>query len=293
MSDAIDDGQIDDGHVNGEEISDTDVRAMLAKHEKEKGALRAQLEQERASRSRAEAQVSNATTARFDAEEAAVAERLEAADAQALGMRAAMSAALAEGRFDDAAEIQDRMGELRAKQVSDKQYKTWLAAEKTRATQQARQQPASDGVDLAQYSPAQRRWIRDNPEFMTDPKLRAKTYAGHQLAVAEGVDVDSPEYFEIIDQTVHGRKPAAEKEDEEPLPRQRTPSADVPVTRRTPASPTRQQPIKLTPDEMEAADITNSDIPVQGHKDASGNWVPGRYERYAIQRQKLKAQGRG
>jgi hypothetical protein len=186
------------------------------------------------------------------------------------------------------------MGELRAKQVSDKQYKTWLAAEKTRATQQARQQPASDGVDLAQYSPAQRRWIRDNPEFMTDPKLRAKTYAGHQLAVAEGVDVDSPEYFEIIDQTVHGRrKAAAEKEDEEPPPRQRAPSTDVPVTRRTPASPTRQQPIKLTAEEREAADITLGDRPETGYADKNGQWVPSRYEVYAVRRGQLKAQGRG
>lgn len=291
MSESIDDDRLESPR-NGEEISDDHVRAMLAKHEKETTALRQQLEQERASRTRAEAQVSNANASRFDTEEAAVADRLEAAEAQALGMRQALSAAMAEGRFDDAAELQDKLGEIRAKQTSDKQYKAWLAQEKTRTAQPVQQQPASDGVDLAAYSPAQRKWIRANPEFMTDASLRAKTFAGHQLAVAEGITIDSPEYFEVIDQTV-GKKRAEPDDDEPPAPRPRAQSTDMPVTRRTPATPSRQQAIKLTADEMEAADITNSDIPVQGYKDNQGNWIPGRYERYAIQRAKLKAQGRG
>lgn len=288
MSDVIeDDDRIDDQHVNGGPISDEDVRAMLAREQKEKRALRQQLEQERTGRTRAEAQATSATTARFDTEEQAVTERLEAADAQALALRKAYSEALSEGRFDEAAEVQDQMAELRARQVADKQYKTWLAGEKTRAAQVVQQQPAHEGVDLSAYSAAQRKWIRANPSFMEDAKVRAKTFAGHQLAVAEGVEVDSPEYFEIIDETVNRGRRRAE-EDEEVIPQRRQVASDMPVSRRTPQTSTRQTPVRLSADEMEAADITNPEIPVQGHKDAQGNWVAGRYERYAINREKLR-----
>lgn len=290
MSDTIDDDdRIEDQAGTGAPVSVDDVHAMLAKEQKEHRALKAQLEQERAGRARAEAQVTNATTARLDTEEQAVGERVEAAEAAALALRKAYSDALAEGRFDEAAELQDKMGELRAKQTADKQYKTWLAGEKNRAAQQVQRQPAAEGVDLTQYSPAQRKWIRENPEFMEDPSVRAKTYAGHQLAIADGVAVDSPEYFEIINEVVarRGRTPAGE--DEEPAPRQRQAAADMPVTRRSPATSTRQTPVRLTADQMEAADITNPDTPVQGHRDTTGSWVPGRYEKYYLQSQALKA----
>jgi hypothetical protein len=292
MSDTIED---DDElpHVNGGSISDDDIRALLAKEKQSSRALKLQLETERTGRTRAEAQVSNAQTARLDSEEEIVTTRLTAADAAALGLRRAYSEALAEGRFDEAAEVQDQMVELRAKQVADRQYKTWLTNERSRAVEA---KPVQEGVNLGDYSAAQRKWIRDNPEFMDDPKIRAKTFAGHQLAVADGIEVDSPEYFEVINETVHrGRRQEAGEDDAaSQQPRRRQEPLDMPVTRRTPAA-TQQRAgaVKLSADEMEAADITNPDLPVQGRKDANGNWLPGRYETYALQRAKLRSQGRG
>jgi hypothetical protein len=289
MSAVIEDDDRDE--LVGGSVSDDDIRAMLAQEQKASRALKAQVEQERAARTRAEAQSSSAQTARIDAEEQAVTARLEGAEAAALALRKDYAEALSEGRFDEAAEVQDKMAELRARQVADKQYKTWLAGEKAReAAQPAR--PVHEGVDLSQYSAPQRRWIRDNPEFMDDPKIRAKTFAGHQLAVAEGIEVDSPEYFEVINETVY-RGRGREEEPAANPPRRRQEPTDMPVTRRTPATTQRNAPVRLSADEMEAADITNPDIPVQGHKDTAGNWVPGRYETYYLQRQRLRAQGRG
>lgn len=301
MSGSIDDDEIQPAsqtNGNGHSISDDDVRAMLAQEQKERRRLKAELDQERTSRTRAEATVSTHQAARFDAEEAAVTARLGAAEGEAAGLRKQYSEALAEGRFDEAAEVNDKLAELRAKQAQDKQYATWLTGEKARAAEQAKQ-PAHEGVDLAQYSSAQRKWIKANPEFMDDPKVRAKTFAGHQLALAEGVEVDSPEYFEIIDETVsRGRKKVQEPDDEivvqqEP-PRRRQPPQDMPVTRRTPESSNdRRREIKLSADEREAADISMPDVPIEGRMDKDGNWSPGRFERYAMQRAKLRAQGRG
>jgi hypothetical protein len=288
-------------HVNGNggAISDDDVRAMLAQEQKERKRLKAELDQERTSRTRAEATASTHQNARFDAEEAAVTARLGTAEAEATGLKKLYAEALAEGRFEEAAEVQDKMGELRARQAQDKQYQTWLTGEKARAAEQAKQQPAHEGVDLSQYSAAQRKWIKANPEFMDDAKIRAKTFAGHQLALAEGVEVDSKEYFDIIDETVNRGRRVVKPEDDEIVvqrepPRRREPPQDMPVTRRTPETTNdRRKEIRLSADEREAADISMPDVPAEGRMDKDGNWSGGRYERYALQRQKLRAQGRG
>jgi hypothetical protein len=289
-----DDDRVTDGHVNGGTVSDDDVRAMLAQEKANSRKLKLELETERTGRNRAEQTASTHATARFEAEELAVVSRLEGADAAATGLKKDYAEALSEGRFDEAAEVQDKLAELRAKQQQDRNYKVWLEGEKARARAAP---PQQEGVDLSQYSAPQRRWIRDNPEFMDDPKMRAKTFAGHQLAMAEGIEVDTPEYFEVINEVVHRGKRQLDPEDTDAgheAPRRREAPAEIPVSRSSPRQAAdRQRAVRLSADEMEAADITNPDIPVQGHKDPSGNWVPGRYEKYAIQRAKLKLRGQG
>jgi hypothetical protein len=293
MSGTTDDDDRVDGHVNGGTVSDDDVRAMLAQEKANTRKLKLELETERTGRNRAEQTASTHANARFEAEELAVVSRLESADTAATGLKKQYSEALAEGRFDEAAEVQDKLAELRARQQQDRNYKVWLEGEKTRA---AKAPPQQEGVDLSQYSAPQRRWIRDNPEFMEDPKLRAKTFAGHQLAVAEGIEIDSPEYFEVINEVVNRASRRVDPDDTDAgheAPRRREAPAEVPVSRSSPRQAEQRKAVRLSADEMEAADITNPDIPVQGHKDQSGNWIPGRYEKYAIQRAKLKARGQG
>lgn len=302
MSSTIDPDELEDtgeGHVNGSSgaVSTEDVRALLDREKANNERLQRELETERTGRNRAEQTASNQALARLEAEEQAVAARLESADTAAAGLRKGYSEALGEGRFDDAAELQEKMFELKAKQQQDRQYKTWLDSEKNRAASAPPppQQPQQQGLDLANYTPGQRRWIRENPEFMTDVKLRQRTEAAHSLAVSEGCEVDSPEYFQVIDDVVHGerfRRDEPSRTREPPARRQReAPPAEIPVSRGTPARAERNREVKLTADEMEAADITNPDVPIQGHKDQQGNWVPGRYERYAINRAKMRARG--
>jgi hypothetical protein len=301
MSETHDDDVEIEQVANGQDeaVTDEDIRALLATAKREKAQITTQLEQERSARTRAETQAHTATTGRFDAEEAAVKTRIEAADSAALAMRAKYAEALSEGRFEDAAQVQDEMAELRAKQGQDRQYQAWLASEKDRIT---RAPPAQQdqGLNLANYTPGQRKWIKANPEFMTDVKLRQKTEALHQLAVSDGVEIDSPEYFEIIDQAVKPRgraAPVADPEDEDedppPQPRRRAqPTTDMPVTRRTDATgqPARNKTVRLSPEEREVADFTMPDLPQQGFM-KDGVWQPSRYEKYLINAAKLKARG--
>lgn len=302
MSDAIDDDEIVQGApaANGhdEQVSDEDIRALLASTRREKAALETQLGTERSARSNAETRAHSANTGRFEAEETAVKTRIEAADASALEMRRKYAEALSEGRFEDAAQVQDEMAELRAKQGQDKQYQSWLGAEKERLTKTPPVQQ-EQGLNLANYTPGQRKWIKANPDFMTDVRLRQKTEAMHSMAVADGIEIDSPEYFEVINQALGKKKPAPvveEDPDEEeppPPPRKRAPATDMPVTRRTDASGQpagRNRAISLTADQREAADMTMPDLPVQGYM-KDGNWMPSRYEKYVINAAKIKARG--
>lgn len=304
MSEAIDDDEIvetpaSNGH--DEQVSDEDIRALLATTRREKAALATQLDTERNARSSAETRAHTANTGRFEAEETAVKTRIEAADAAALEKRRMYAEALSEGRFEDAAQVQDEMAELRAKQGQDKQYQAWLGAEKERLAKTPPVQQQEQGLNLANYTPGQRKWIKANPDFMTDVKLRQKTEAMHNMAMADGIEVDTPEYFEVINQALGKKKPpvATEVEDEDvddtppPVIRKRTPTTDMPVTRRTDAGgqPTgRNRAISLTADQKEAADMTMPDLPVQGFM-KDGNWQPSRYEKYVINAAKIKARG--
>lgn len=302
MSDTIDD-EIDGGErpTNGAAVSDEDIRGLLTKERAARQRLQGELEQERAGRTRAETQVAQGASARLEAEEAAVAARLDAAESEAKSLVRTYSEAMSEGRYDDAAELQRKIARNEARSAQDEQYKVYLAGEKTRAEHSARQpQPqASDGgVDLSTFSSKQRAWIREHPEFMDDPATRARAAAGHNLAMAEGVAVDTPEYFDIITETVEaganrGRRRETEDNDREPPMRRQ--ATDMPVTRRTQStegSDTRR-PIRLSADQREAADVTiGTDVPVDGWRGQDGRWNPGRYERYATQLARLKAQGR-
>jgi hypothetical protein len=293
--------------VNGgsEAVTDADIRAMLDQERENSRQLKAQLDTERTGRTKAEATATSHATARLDAEEQIVEGRISTADTEAKGLRKAYADALAEGKFDEAAEVNDKLTELRAKQQQDRQYKTWLEGEKERA-KAAPPPQQQQGVDLSQYSAKQRAWIRKNPEFMEDEKMRAKTFAGHQLAIADGIEVDSPEYFEVIDEVVQrGRRAKPSPEDEEPravvIRPRREPPAEIPVSRApaqrdnirdsTKAISTDRILAQLPAGQREGADITMPDIPVDDSYNAQGVLVKGRYRRYSENLAKLKARG--
>ncbi len=79
--------------------------------------------------------------------------------------------------------------------------------------QQPRQQPA-DPVEryLSQITISDKSaaWIRAHPEVVTDNKKNALMLAAHNMAVAEGIELESPEYFQRIEDGV-SKGPAARK----------------------------------------------------------------------------------
>lgn len=94
------------------------------------------------------------------------------------------------------------------------------AQRQTTQQQQPRQQPRqapSDPVEAtaANLSPKSAAWIRSHPECVTDPKMNARMLAAHHSALADGIAVDSEEYFEAIEK---GIKPVSRRADPESEP---------------------------------------------------------------------------
>lgn len=283
--------------VNGHDVSDEDLRALLETERKQRVAVERELQEERRGRGTAETNARSAVTARYDAEAAAVTARLDAAETSAAALEREYADAAAEGKWAEAAAVQRKMAKLEAKVSQDEGYKTFLEQEREKAVAQSQQAPQQQGVDLAQFSAKQRRWIRDNPEYMEDERFRRKVAAQHAAAMADDVEVDSEEYFEYINRAAVAprakTKPAEDQETTVETPRQRITPKDIPVTRSgSPSTQSRNAPVKLSPEQREAADMSMPDVPEQGHRDSNSNWVPGRYERYASNIQKLKQQGK-
>lgn len=59
----------------------------------------------------------------------------------------------------------------------------------------------SDPVDAfaSQLSARSAAWVRDHPEYVTDPRLNSKMLAAHNLVVADDIAPDTDEYFSAVE----------------------------------------------------------------------------------------------
>jgi hypothetical protein len=174
--------------TGGEPVSREHLQRALAQERAKREDVERRLNAERASRTRAEGDVRSEQTARYAAEQASIEARMGGREAEIAAIRRQITEAMSEGRFEDATELTDKLADKRAEHREDVRYKTWLEGQK-----QARQAEPSNEIDLSQYTPKQRAWIKDHPDFMTDDKVRQLTAAGHNLALAQGHAVDSPQ----------------------------------------------------------------------------------------------------
>ncbi len=101
-----------------------------------------------------------------------------------------------------------------------------------------------------------RNWIRAHPDYVTDPAKNRKMIAAHELAVADGIAPDTPEYFASIEQTLRIRPQAQVVEEEassgaaKVVQRRDAAPAAAPVSRGQPSS---RNTMRLTKEQAEAA----------------------------------------
>jgi len=180
-------------------------------------------------------------------------------------LKANYRAALSQNDYDSAADAQERMAINAAKLLQLENGKAAMEAEPKQRQEVREVSRTSDPVEAfaSQLSPRSASWVRRNPQFVTDPRLNQKMIAAHNLAVADGFEADSDDYFSFIEDTlkVNRREEAPSQQQESALssaaaPAQRRSSPPAaPVSRSGTANGSRPNVVTLTAAEREAAEM--------------------------------------
>lgn len=204
------------------------IADLKAQHER----LEAEAKRERDGREAATRQAQNEQAARIAAEQERDAARSEATDTRTSaieqGVAAAQAAsdaakskittAMEAGDWKAVADAQVELADARAdfKRFSEAKADVELQRleqPRRQTEQQQRPQPPVDPLQafLASRSPATQAWLQNHPDELralayNDPRRGKKINAAHEDAQAEGLTIDSPEYFAHIEQFI-GLKP--------------------------------------------------------------------------------------
>lgn len=122
---------------------------------------------------------------------------------------------MAVGDYNRAAELQAAMSSNAAKLLQLENGKSALEAKAKEAPKREAER-YSDPVEAfaSQLSPKSADWVRKHPQFVTDSRLNQKMIAAHNIALADGYEADSEDYFVAIEETLKIRKqPQREAED--------------------------------------------------------------------------------
>ena len=226
--------------------------------------LKMKLEQERSGRIEAEKQARQAT-------EAAVHAKNEVQDTNLHLVKNAIdtvkrnndilkynySEAMAVGDYTKAAEIQENMSMNTSKLMELERGRSHMeSAPKYEVPQQQR---PSDPVEAlaSQLSPRSADWVRRNPQCVTDPRMYQKRVAAHNLAMADGYQADSDDYFGFVEDTLRISK-RVDIGDDDPMSasakvtQRRSPPA-APVSRSGTGTGSRPNVVRLTKAEAETA----------------------------------------
>ena len=208
-------------------------------------ALRQQLEMERGARAEAEkrARMAENTASRAslevqDSNLQLIVSAIDSVNRTNTMLKRDYAAAMQAGNFEAAAEIQSHMSINGAKLLQLENGKAALSERLKNPPQQQQQAPV-DPVDAiaSQLSPRSAAWVRAHPECVKDRRLYMKMVGAHNIAVADGFQADTDEYFSEIERQMGYRKARTEvarEEAEEP-----TSMAAKPMTRKPqpPAAP--------------------------------------------------------
>ena len=171
------------------------------------------------------------------------------------------SEALSLGDYTKAAEIQESLSMNSAKLMELERGRAHMES----APKVTPQEPVrrSDPVEelASQLSPRSADWVRRNPQCVTDPRMYQKMVAAHNLAVADGLQPDTDDYFATIEDTLRIRSRAPVEQDDDAMAsaakvtqRRYAPPA-APVSRGGGGTGSRPNGIILSKDEKEHAAV--------------------------------------
>lgn len=167
--------------------------------------------------------------------------------------------AMEAGEWDKVAEAQDTLSLANARIVQLEQMKyAAMPADTPRVNgrvDQPRPQQQTDPVEqfISSAPTASQSWLRQHRDLIKSDgrgvRLDSRVLAAHYQAEADGIQVESPEYFKFVEDRV---KPPEQRQDTHQQAKQRTAPVAAPVSRES-SSNGGSQRITLTKDQVEAA----------------------------------------
>lgn len=232
-----------------------ELKAKLAKRDQD-------VEAERNARAVSEARARDAETRAADAANRAQdssVQQLESAKIAIAAAQQSLKGRLSQARADGDVEAEaDIFAEI--SQNAARQHSLEMGIE--RAKQQPKHQAPAETTDVVEHfanslSPRSGRWVREHPEFVRDPSKNRRMIAAHEIAVTDGLPVDSDDYFKKVEEIlgVRGQNEIHVEEAQSPR-RQIQPSAAP--TSRSGASNNGAKPrtVTLTADQRDAAEAS-------------------------------------
>lgn len=226
-----------------------------------------------------------------DAEYDSVVAGIDALTTEANALARDVEEARAHGDTAKAAELNVKLGKTSARLTRLEEAKETIETKRESAKNAPPpQQQETDPVEAfaKTRTPPTAKWVREHPEFITDPKKFKKLQAAHSDAEAEGIPLDSEEYFKHIDNFVGLTK-------KDPPVQQRQPSRRAPAAppNPTPSNGARVRTVELTRAEAEAATdgthIWNYDDPTGKNRFKKGD--PIGVQEFARRKALMKEQG--
>lgn len=228
--------------------------------------LRGQLESERLARAaaeeRARQEALRAHSAHSEVEDAnlqIVNTAIDQVKTVGTNLKAQLAAAYRAQDFETVAELQEAIS-INASRLT--QLENGKQAMEAQPKREAPQVAPADPVEAlaSQLSPRSAAWVRAHPDFARDPVKMQRMIAAHNLATADGIAPDTDEYFSTIETTLRIKPQEAEADDPTAtaakVTQRRAAPASAPVSRSGAAPGTRPNTIRLTREEIEAAEIS-------------------------------------
>lgn len=171
-------------------------------------------------------------------------------------LKARYREAMAAGDYDFAAEVQEAMSLNAARLLQLENGKQAMEDRPRQAPPPAYTDPVE--AFASQLTPQSASWVRKHPEYVTNPRLNQKMIAAHNLAMADGIEPDTPDYFGYVE-NILGVREAPKNETATsaaatPTQRRASPPA-APVTRNGTGTGSRPNVVRLTAEEREMASL--------------------------------------
>lgn len=169
--------------------------------------------------------LANATVAGLEAQGAAAEQSISAIDQEITGYRRQQAELFAEGKFEEATELSEKIGDATARRQALRQSKSVIEQRRTEAAA-APADPVEGFLTRNNFNDAEKQWIRSNPRYATDRGFWERVNAEHQKALDAGVEPHSPAYFKRLADAGYMRQAPAAAADPGQRQQQRQPAAD-------------------------------------------------------------------